>query len=130
MQARFTDRNGTPIPEDARLYRILVTETAYLIWKVRCQRVIEENNIPKSQTEIHNRWVAAINERIQLDCRVKAMLLRRGIHPFRRVSTEMTSDIVHTESGIPIINGKKRNPELFHAEESGALLRYSSRFMR
>src|SRR6201996_7737815 len=68
MQARFTDRNGTPIPEDARLYRILVTETAHLIWKIRCQRVIEENNIPKSQTEIHNRWTAAINERLQLDC--------------------------------------------------------------
>jgi len=53
-QAHFPDRNGTPTPGDTRLYQILVTETAHLIWKIRCQRVIEGNNIPKLQTEIHN----------------------------------------------------------------------------
>ena len=53
-QAHFSNQNGTLNPGDTRLYRILVTETAHLIWKIRCQRVIEGNNIPKLQTEIHN----------------------------------------------------------------------------
>ncbi|KAL6303159.1 hypothetical protein BKA93DRAFT_818149 [Sparassis latifolia] len=54
-----------------RLYRILMSEAAYLIWKLRCeQRISKEDD--KSQwhapAEITNRWKYAINKRLQLDC--------------------------------------------------------------
>jgi len=29
-----------------------------------------ENNEPRSRTEIHNQWVAALNKRLHLDCQL------------------------------------------------------------
>ncbi|KIY43062.1 hypothetical protein FISHEDRAFT_54208, partial [Fistulina hepatica ATCC 64428] len=50
----------------ARLYKIIITESAYLIWKLRCERrITNEDDEDKWQTlvEIENRWLAAINSR-------------------------------------------------------------------
>ncbi|KAJ7458711.1 hypothetical protein B0H11DRAFT_1693074, partial [Mycena galericulata] len=38
-----------------------------LIWKLRCERVIGHDGVPASEQEIHNRWLHAINERIEID---------------------------------------------------------------
>ncbi|KAH9829013.1 uncharacterized protein C8Q71DRAFT_718817 [Rhodofomes roseus] len=54
----------------ARLWRIAISEAAYLIWKLRCERVIEHADEPDwthSQREITRRWYAAMNRRLQLD---------------------------------------------------------------
>ncbi|KAJ7860658.1 hypothetical protein B0H14DRAFT_3084793 [Mycena olivaceomarginata] len=43
--------------------RIMVSETAHLIWKLRCIRVIEWGSDPTryfSEIEIHNRWLAYV----------------------------------------------------------------------
>jgi hypothetical protein len=53
-----------------RLYRILVSESTFLIWKLRCTRIIElgENEMLwPSKQEIHNRWIHVINRRLALD---------------------------------------------------------------
>ncbi|KAG1861731.1 hypothetical protein DFJ58DRAFT_657208, partial [Suillus subalutaceus] len=53
-----------------RLFRILTLESAHLIWKLRCERVIKlAGNKDKfhSETEIHNRWIHAINMRLKFD---------------------------------------------------------------
>ncbi|KAJ6469349.1 hypothetical protein C8R45DRAFT_908738 [Mycena sanguinolenta] len=50
-----------------RLYRILISESTYLIWKLRNERVI--NTKPEaSDREITNRWKKAINNRLKIDC--------------------------------------------------------------
>ncbi|KAH9913119.1 uncharacterized protein B0H18DRAFT_888756, partial [Fomitopsis serialis] len=57
-------------PYAERLWRILVTESAYLIWKLRCERVIghgEDENWTHPARAIRARWVHAINERLRLD---------------------------------------------------------------
>ena len=67
--ASFKNPEGKVLQEVNRLYRILISESAHLIWKLRCQRVSEdkpENEWPK-ETEIHNRWLATINARLTLD---------------------------------------------------------------
>jgi ribonuclease HI len=46
----------------SRLFRIVVSESAHLIWKLRNERV------PASKREIKNRWFKSINNRIALDC--------------------------------------------------------------
>ncbi|KAJ7763072.1 hypothetical protein B0H16DRAFT_1414371 [Mycena metata] len=61
--AAFQGDNGKESPSTARLYRILITESMYLIWKIRCEVVISS----KTSTEIHNRWVALMNERLEID---------------------------------------------------------------
>ncbi|KAJ6572831.1 hypothetical protein DFH09DRAFT_916468 [Mycena vulgaris] len=50
-----------------RLFRIVVSESAHLIWKLRNERVIQEKDAA-SEREIRNRWCKAINNRLNLDC--------------------------------------------------------------
>jgi hypothetical protein len=52
---------------ETRLYKVLVSESAYLIWCLRNERVIGEKPAASEQ-EIKNRWCKKINERIALDC--------------------------------------------------------------
>ncbi|KAJ6493944.1 hypothetical protein C8R47DRAFT_1176477 [Mycena vitilis] len=50
-----------------RLFRILISESAYLIWKLRCERVIGRDGEAHSAAEIHNRWVHTLNDRLEID---------------------------------------------------------------
>jgi len=50
-----------------RFYRILITESAHLIWKIRCKRVIQNEGELVTANEVRNKWLAAINVRIELD---------------------------------------------------------------
>jgi hypothetical protein len=55
---------------DNRLFHILVSESAHLIWKLRCERRITHNDSPVGQlapAEIHNRWLQIINSRLTMD---------------------------------------------------------------
>jgi hypothetical protein len=54
----------------SRLYRIIVTETAHFIWKLRCERRIGNGDDPEkfhSTSEIKNRWLSMINLRLTHD---------------------------------------------------------------
>ncbi|KAH9910598.1 uncharacterized protein B0H18DRAFT_895015 [Fomitopsis serialis] len=54
----------------SRLWRILVSESAYLVWKLRCERVIGHDDSPDWQHHeltVQRRWHAAIDARLQLD---------------------------------------------------------------
>jgi ribonuclease HI len=51
----------------SRLYRILLSESAYLIWKLRNKRVIREQD-GTSDREIYNQWKKTINNRLEIDC--------------------------------------------------------------
>jgi hypothetical protein len=64
----FRDR-GKPLRGENRAYRILISESAHFIWKLRWARIHSEKpeeEWPK-ETEIHNRWLAIINARLSLD---------------------------------------------------------------
>ena len=51
-----------------RLYRIIVSETAYLIWKLRNERRIRDNDSPpQSANKVRNRWTNTMNKRLTLD---------------------------------------------------------------
>ena len=50
-----------------RFFRILVSESAHLIWRLRCERVIQQKP-PASLREIQNRWLRSINNRLGIDC--------------------------------------------------------------
>jgi ribonuclease HI len=68
--SNFTKDNGKPDAGLNRLFRIIVTESMHLIWKIRCERTITWNNDPSkfhTPTEIHNKWLQAINCRLRID---------------------------------------------------------------
>jgi len=53
-----------------RRRRILISEAAFLIWRLRCERVIQHENDPArfaTEKEIVLRWRATIQRRIRLD---------------------------------------------------------------
>jgi ribonuclease HI len=54
-------------PGKTRLHKILITESAHLIWRIRNERVIQQNG-PAPITMIRNRWLKAINNRLAIDC--------------------------------------------------------------
>jgi ribonuclease HI len=66
----FKKNNGKPDKGLNRLFRIIVSESMYLIWKIRCERTIAWNNDPDkfhSHYEIHNKWLQTINARLKMD---------------------------------------------------------------
>jgi len=53
-----------------RLFTITVSESTYLIWRIRCDWKITPEGDPSkkiTETEIVNRWVKMVAERIKLD---------------------------------------------------------------
>jgi hypothetical protein len=68
--ANFKASSGKYKPGTNRLYRILLSESAYLIWKIRCERVLERPDCEHwhSSIEIQNRWLHTMNRRLEHDC--------------------------------------------------------------
>ena len=63
----FKKDNGEPDTGNNRLFRIIVSESMYMIWKIRCERTIRWGSDPtKMHTthEIHNKWLQAVNSRL------------------------------------------------------------------
>ncbi|KAJ6537682.1 hypothetical protein B0H19DRAFT_962213, partial [Mycena capillaripes] len=61
----FKDSKGKNMPHTSRLFRIVVSESAHLIWKVRNEQVIRGRK--HTEAEIHNRWLSCMNTRLKMD---------------------------------------------------------------
>ncbi|TFK54346.1 RnaseH-domain-containing protein, partial [Heliocybe sulcata] len=76
---RGTTATMRPNPGASRLLRILVSESAYLIWALRCERVIQGKS--HNVNSVLSRWTNAINCHLRIDyitatkiCRTKRAL--------------------------------------------------------
>ncbi|KAF8164276.1 hypothetical protein K438DRAFT_1477670, partial [Mycena galopus ATCC 62051] len=65
--AQFKDDTGKPNHGARRLYRILVSESAYAIWLLRNERVIARAGSPLTEAEVINKWICRLNLRLQQD---------------------------------------------------------------
>jgi ribonuclease HI len=65
--AEFRDEKGKLKHGTQRLYRILMSESAYLIWRLRNDRVISRDGEPATEDKVTNKWKYAINLRLQVD---------------------------------------------------------------
>ncbi|KAI0245188.1 hypothetical protein BJV78DRAFT_1140588, partial [Lactifluus subvellereus] len=75
IQPRGVDQPQERIPKGAiRLLQILISESAYLIWVLRCERVIQTR--PHTVTEVNSRWHHAINARLT-DDKILATKIKR-----------------------------------------------------
>jgi len=60
-----------PLPGANRLYRIIVSESAHLIWHLRCKWRITDEGDPQriaTEEEVRKTWLNIINRRLKLDC--------------------------------------------------------------
>ncbi|KAJ6523983.1 hypothetical protein B0H19DRAFT_1276679 [Mycena capillaripes] len=78
--AEFRDEKGKIDRGAQRLYRILMSESAYAIWLLRNDRVIKRDGEPATEEEIINKWKFAINHKLQMD-KLMANRQRRGKRP-------------------------------------------------
>ncbi|KAJ7601415.1 hypothetical protein B0H17DRAFT_969783, partial [Mycena rosella] len=65
--AAFTDEKGRALPGTSRFYRILISESIFIIWKIRNESVISKGGEPLPTNMIHNKWVHSINQRLLFD---------------------------------------------------------------
>lgn len=80
-----------------RLLQILITESAYLIWTTRCERVIQEKI--HSEAEIKAKWQRAINKRLT-DDKIIATRIRRDQPTIRKVKSTWES-VLKQEGDLP-----------------------------
>ncbi|KAJ7060273.1 hypothetical protein C8F01DRAFT_1084034 [Mycena amicta] len=79
--AEFKDDSGRPLRGKQRLFRILVSESAFTIWKLRNERVIPPaDGTSHSMEKVLNRWYRALNDRLEIDM-VLANRPRKGKLP-------------------------------------------------
>ncbi|TFK80515.1 hypothetical protein K466DRAFT_636861 [Polyporus arcularius HHB13444] len=80
--AVFKSDEGSRKPALENLWCILCTEALHLIWKLRCERVIQRDGEEFTEAEITNRYYAAMDARLSLDRRTAAMAKgKRALKP-------------------------------------------------
>ncbi|KAJ7645321.1 hypothetical protein B0H17DRAFT_1216065 [Mycena rosella] len=90
--ATFTDEKGRNLPGVSRLYRILISESIFMIWKVRNECVITKGGDSSPVNMVHNKWLHAINQRLLFD-RVLTNHAKYG-----KQNSIKTSVVLHTWS--------------------------------
>jgi ribonuclease HI len=100
--AEFRNDRGKIKHGTQRLYRILISESAYLIWLLRNERVISRDGTPTTEEEIKNRWKCAVNQRLQVD-KTLANRPTRGKRPALapKLVLETWSNILDDERSLP-----------------------------
>ena len=91
--------NNTPQPKRnyqgaLRLLRILISESAYLIWVLRCERAIQGKN--HSVNETQKRWLQSINKRLTEDKIIATTIKRDDAHT-RKARTTWEAVLGRTE---------------------------------
>lgn len=99
---RFKSTTGKLMPSKQRLFAILVSTSMHLIWRLRNERRIDRSSGEHhTHTEIHNRWVAAIDLMLKRD-RLFTSKIHFGRLAFRRQMVLNTwSGILWEEDSLP-----------------------------
>jgi ribonuclease HI len=100
--ADFRDDSGKIDRGAQRLYWILMSESAYQIWRLRNERVIDREGVPASEEEIMNKFKFAVNQRLQMD-KVLANRPRKGKRPALapKLVLETWSKTLDDEQSLP-----------------------------
>ncbi|KAH8984310.1 hypothetical protein EDB92DRAFT_1803196, partial [Lactarius akahatsu] len=62
-------------PGATRLLKIIISESAYLIWTLRCERIIRGKI--HTEKEVVSKWLQAINRRLSEDKTTATKVLRK-----------------------------------------------------
>ncbi|KAH9858143.1 hypothetical protein C2E23DRAFT_718514 [Lenzites betulinus] len=85
-----------------RRWTVLAVESARLIWKLRCERVIARDGRSFEDREVSNRWYAELERRLALERRVVALLTgKRKARRAARVDA-IWRPLVKSSSDLPL----------------------------
>jgi hypothetical protein len=100
----FQNMEGKRMIGKCRLFTILITETAHLIWKIWCERVIQWGNNPENfhtPQEIKGRWLNCINTCLKMD-RLHTSFSRFGKKATKEsIVLETWSTVLMNEENLP-----------------------------
>ncbi|KAJ3817209.1 RNase H-domain-containing protein [Lentinula raphanica] len=107
------NQNGKTSPGESRLYRIIVSESAHLIWKLRNERVINQTD-PLPRERIEKRWRTTIHGRYQIDCILATSRFGKKKLP-TKVKKRTWGKVIHVEhlpsdedrEGIGVLVGER-----------------------
>ncbi|RPD57418.1 hypothetical protein L226DRAFT_547078 [Lentinus tigrinus ALCF2SS1-7] len=107
--AVFENDDGVRKGAAEALWTILMTESLYMIWKLRCERVIQNEKREFTIPEVAKRWYAALDRRVDLDrrscagywgkCALKAGTIACIWEPVLQARGELPRNWV-TDSGV------------------------------
>ena len=80
-----------------RLLRLLISETAHLVWVLRCERVIQ--NVPITDQQIRGRWLRAINDRLTCD-RIIATKIKKD-KKYTNLIKNTWEPLLHKQRDLP-----------------------------
>ncbi|EIW58325.1 uncharacterized protein TRAVEDRAFT_123382 [Trametes versicolor FP-101664 SS1] len=89
--ASFATENGERRTWQEKLWTILCSESTYLVWKLRCERVIKNEGIQFTAQEVKQRWYATINRRLTLDRNVAKVSKVKRKEKIRKVQNTWCS---------------------------------------
>ena len=93
------ERNESSILKGpTRLLQIILSESAYLIWVLRCERAIQGKI--HSETEIRERWLHEINERLTTD-KIMATKIKRD-NGFTTLVVKTWEQALQKQRGLPL----------------------------
>ncbi|KAI0323485.1 hypothetical protein GY45DRAFT_1264491, partial [Cubamyces sp. BRFM 1775] len=104
----FWTENGTRNSTTKKRWRTLAVESAYLIWKLRCERVISRNGLEFTEQEVRNRWYVTLDRRLSLERQVVALAPAKCRAKLARVLEAVWSPILNSSSDLPpnwVVNG-------------------------
>ncbi|THU76041.1 hypothetical protein K435DRAFT_563958, partial [Dendrothele bispora CBS 962.96] len=73
--------------------------TLYLTWKLRCERVIANENTPFSDQEVQNKWLTMVNERLNLDSLMSRKYEGKAI--LKDLVKQTWKGLLHKEHELP-----------------------------
>jgi ribonuclease HI/exonuclease III len=102
--ANFVNEEGATLKGANRLFKIIISESAYLIWKIRCEQRIGNADNPEAthaEAEIHNRWVATMDRRLTLE-RLMTNKTRYGKKALKqKVVLQTWEGVLHDRESLP-----------------------------
>ncbi|EIW62459.1 uncharacterized protein TRAVEDRAFT_113688 [Trametes versicolor FP-101664 SS1] len=99
-----TDENGDLCPGATRLARIVLTETAYLVWVLRCERVIGRAGQGEDRVTddmVRARWLWTINKRFCMDRALMSKARAGRMHVPPETVVDTWTGTLKNESKLP-----------------------------
>ncbi len=96
----FKSAEGNRLTTVEHLWCILCTEALHLIWKLRCERVIQNEGRDFTEAEVTNRFHSALDSRLDLDRRTAAIAKGRKSISARSVES-IWSPVLENSANLP-----------------------------
>jgi len=96
-QAPVQNQRSAHLRGASHLLKILISESAFLIWVLRCERVIQEKN--HNHQEIKARWLHVINSRLT-DDKIATSKIKRD-KGFTLLVSNTWEKVLSKESDLP-----------------------------